>query len=178
MRYFTLISLLFFFFILSPEASGEGIVHEVKTGVLDHDTGGLWSGFSRETGTDANLEFILSPKMSLWGGDVRPVVGLSLNSSGDTSKAYGAARWETSVGSAGFFALGVGGAVHNGETGYTSRNKKALGSQVLFYFPIEAGWRLNETQSVSLFFDHVSNAWLASPNEGMDTLGIRYGYLF
>jgi hypothetical protein len=27
-------------------------------------------------------------------------------------------------------------------------------------------------------FDHISNAYLASPNEGMDTLGVRYGYQF
>jgi hypothetical protein len=27
-------------------------------------------------------------------------------------------------------------------------------------------------------FDHISNAELASPNEGLDTLGVRYGYRF
>jgi hypothetical protein len=27
-------------------------------------------------------------------------------------------------------------------------------------------------------FDHVSNAYLASPNEGMDTVGVRYGFQF
>jgi len=27
-------------------------------------------------------------------------------------------------------------------------------------------------------FDHISNGYLADPNEGLDTFGIRYGYLF
>jgi hypothetical protein len=29
-----------------------------------------------------------------------------------------------------------------------------------------------------ILFDHVSNAYLESPNDGMDTLGIVYGYRF
>lgn len=36
-------------------------LHEVKLGVLHHDTGGLWSGFRRESGADFNLEAIFSP---------------------------------------------------------------------------------------------------------------------
>jgi lipid A 3-O-deacylase len=31
---------------------------------------------------------------------------------------------------------------------------------------------------MKILFDHVSNAYLANPNEGMDTLGIVYGYRF
>jgi len=31
---------------------------------------------------------------------------------------------------------------------------------------------------MAVLFDHVSNADLAHPNEGMDTLGIVYGYRF
>lgn len=159
-------------------ASAEGLVHEMKIGGLNHDVGGLWSGVNRESGTDGNVELILNSGMGVWGGTVRPAVGISVNSSGDTSKIYGAARWETELGARGLFALGVGGAVHNGETGWVSPKKKALGSRVLFYFPIEAGFRVTDRTTVSLFFDHVSNAWLATPNEGMDTLGIRFGYRF
>lgn len=159
-------------------AQAEGPVREVKGGVLAHDVSGLWSGFKRESGADANLEIILSPMGELWGGEVSPAFGLSVNAGSDTSKLYGAARWETDLGQDGFFAFGVGGAVHNGETKLVRSDKKALGSKALFYFPIELGYRFDEQRSVSLFFDHVSNAWLASPNEGMDTLGIRFGYRF
>ena len=104
--------------------------------------------------------------------------GCSSNSAGDTSKAYGDARWEIDLGEALWFATGIGVAVHDGERKLVRNDRKALGSQVLFHFPIELGLRLDAHNSVSLFFDHVSNAWLASPNEGMDTLGARYGYRF
>ncbi|NQU58537.1 MAG: acyloxyacyl hydrolase [Rhodospirillales bacterium] len=159
-------------------ARADELLHEMKIGVLHHDQDNLWSNASRESGIDGNIELIFNADIPLWTGNVRPALGASLNATGGTSKLYGAARWEIAIGENGLFTLGVGGAVHNGETALVSNNKKALGSKVLFYFPIEAGYRINERDTVSLFFDHVSNAWLAAPNEGMDTLGIRYGIRF
>jgi lipid A 3-O-deacylase len=159
-------------------AHAEGLVHEMKVGILNHDQDNLWSNTSRESGVDGNIELIFNTDMPLWSGTLRPVLGATLNAGSDTSKIYGAARWEMEIGENFLFALGVGGAVHNGETALVRNDKKALGSRVLFYFPIEAGYRISERDTVSLFFDHVSNAWLADPNEGMDTLGIRYGIRF
>ncbi|MBF0246458.1 MAG: acyloxyacyl hydrolase [Alphaproteobacteria bacterium] len=164
--------------VFSSIAAAQDILHEVKLGLLAHDVDNLWSGSSRESGMDTNAEFIFAPKYDLLGGEVRPALGVSANSAGDTSKLYAAARWETEVLGRGFFALGIGGAVHDGEEKLVRRDRKALGSRVLFYFPIEAGYRIDDTYSVSLFFDHVSNAWMASPNEGMDTLGLRFGIKF
>jgi len=157
---------------------GGGIVYEVRAGVLDHDTDGLWSGFNRESGVDANLEFIFTSHLEALGGTVRPALGGSFNSEGDTSKGYLAARWEIEPTDNLFFALGIGGAVHSGELELVDNEQKALGLRVLFYFPIELGYRFDNRYSISAFFDHVSNAWLADPNEGMDTLGIRLGYRF
>ena len=57
-------------------------------------------------------------------------------------------------------------------------DQKALGSRVLFHIPIEIGYRLSAKTSLSVYFDHVSNAYLAHANEGMDTLGGRLGYRF
>lgn len=168
----------FFGASLAVPAQAQDLVHEVKVGVLQHDTDGLWSGYKRESGFDVNAEVILKSHMDLWGGVVRPAFGASVNSAGDTSKVYGAARWETDVFDNGFLALGLGGAVHNGHTKLTRSDRKGLGSKVLLYFPIELGYRINQHHNISLFFDHVSNAWLASPNEGMDTLGVRMGYTF
>lgn len=178
MRPLTLLVFSFALLVMPLETRADGMIHEMKIGALDHDTGGLWSGFSRESGVDTNVELIFNNDTVIWGGTVRPALGLSVNSVGDTSKVYGAARWEIDFDDRWLFALGVGAAAHNGETAYVNRNRKALGSSVLFYFPIEAGFRVNDQTTISVFFDHVSNAWLASPNEGMDTLGIRYGYRF
>jgi hypothetical protein len=37
---------------------------------------------------------------------------------------------------------------------------------------------IQERHRISILFDHMSNAYLASPNEGMDTIGVRYGFQF
>ena len=109
---------------------------------------------------------------------MRPALGVSINTSGDTSKAYLDARWRYDFENDIFVGIGVGAAVHNGETRLVRADKKALGSRVLFHIPLEAGYRFDAHTSVSLYFDHVSNAYLADANEGMDTLGVRVGYRF
>ncbi|SCA57299.1 conserved exported hypothetical protein [Candidatus Terasakiella magnetica] len=172
----SLCTVLLFGFHTSAQA--DGLVKELKLGVLDHDTDGLWSGFNREGGIDFNAEIILNHDLAFWGGVMSPALGLSVNSQGDTSKAYLDARWQTDLSDNIFFALGVGAAVHNGNNKLTNVNRKALGSKALFHFPLELGYQIDERYSISLFFDHVSNAWTSSPNEGMDTLGIRFGYRF
>jgi lipid A 3-O-deacylase len=53
-----------------------------------------------------------------------------------------------------------------------------LGHRVLFPIPAEAGYRFDDHNSLSAYFDHMSNANTVSPNEGMDRLGIHYGYRF
>jgi lipid A 3-O-deacylase len=59
-----------------------------------------------------------------------------------------------------------------------------LGTRVLFHIPVEIGLRFDEHNSVSLFWEHTSNAGLGhlgfgeDYNDGMDRVGIRYGYQF
>ena len=65
-------------------------LHEIRVGVLAHDVDGLWSGSRREDGIDLNGELIFShPTFSLLSGNVRPNLGVSINTQGDTSKLYG-----------------------------------------------------------------------------------------
>ncbi len=154
-------------------------LHEVRFAALSHDVDGLWSGDRAEGGVDWNAEVTFFREgWSLWRGEVRPQIGVSINDQGDTSKAYAGALWEIEADWGGFFAIGLGAAIHNGELETDDDDRKQLGSRVLFRIPIEIGFRFWEHHSLSLAFDHVSNANLASENEGLDTLGIRYGYRF
>jgi lipid A 3-O-deacylase len=170
-------------FAASPSIrAGDRIVpswlHEVKLGVLHHDTG-LWSGAGREIGMDVNLEAIFSPQVQFLGGFIRPAFGGSVNATGDTSKLYAGLRWQYEHASGIFFGVGGGGAVHDGKLHLQpSNDRAALGSRVLFHIPFELGYRFNHNSALSAYFDHVSNAYLANPNEGLDTLGARYGYRF
>ncbi len=165
-----------------PGAShAEGFVREVRGGVLAHDVTNLWSGF--RTANDAvaiNLEAILSPSLQLWGGTIRPAIGASIATEGGTSNVYLDARWEFETPSGIFFSLGIGGTVHNGETQLLTVNQsaKALGSRLLFHLPAEIGYRFDGRNSVSIYFEHMSNGYTQDQNEGLDRLGVRYGYRF
>ncbi len=68
--------------------------------------------------------------------------------------------------------------MHDGKLETNEEDKKELGSHILLRIPIEIGYMLNERHRVSIAFDHVSNANLSSPNEGLDTFGLRYAYHF
>ena len=157
----------------------KSIIDEVRIGILAHDVPGLWSGWRIETARpDINGEVILSPSVNFLGGTVRPAIGGSYNTGGGTSKAYVDARWEVQSALGVFFGLGLGAALHNGYRDSTSIDHKALGSRVLFHIPIEIGYRFQGGQTVSVYFEHISNGYTQKSNEGLDSLGVRYGFKF
>jgi len=151
---------------------------ELRGGVLAHDVPGLWAGFSLEDGVDINAELLFGRGIGVLGGTLRPALGVSVNTLGFTSRAYLDARWEIAFESGIFLGLGLGAAVHDGLTDPTEPDRKALGSRVLFHIPIELGLRLDARNSVSVYFEHTSNGNLATYNEGLDAIGVRYGYRF
>ena len=153
----------------------ESVFYEIRGGVLAHDVN-LWAARGVEDGTTFNGELVFSPSVDLLGGKIRPAVGASLTTQEGTSYGYADAKWEWS-GPVFFFGLGLGAAVHDGSTN-GSRNEKALGSRVLFHVPAEVGWQFTEKNRVSLYFEHVSNAFLADNNEGLDNIGVRLSHRF
>lgn len=175
-------------FSKDKEAS-QPLIQIVTVGILEHDVSGLWSGFQREGGTDFNADVAFK---SLYESDatstvipytdllVYPAAGVSINNRGNTSKLYGDIRFEigTKRDTGPFFVFGIGAAVHDGKLDTRRRDRKNLGSRVLLHFPVELGIEIVEQHRISIFFDHVSNAYTANRNEGMDTLGVRYGYKF
>jgi lipid A 3-O-deacylase len=159
--------------------SSAPFIAEARVGILAHDVPGLWSRFNLETRKpDINGEIILSPELAFLGGRIRPALGGTWNTHGGTSKAYVDARWEYQTRVGIFFGLGLGAAVHNGYLGPTSVDHKALGSRVLFHIPIELGYRFDGGQTVSLYFEHTSNGYTQTYNEGLDSIGLRYGFKF
>jgi lipid A 3-O-deacylase len=161
----------------ADEGGGKFGIYELKGGVLAHDTEPQ-QGDRAEDGVDLNLEAIFTPSLPFLGGSIRPALGASANTAGDTSQVYLDARWEYEFETGAYVGLGLGAAVHNGETGDPGPDERALGSPVLFHIPVEAGYRFDGHHGVSLYFDHISNANLADHNEGLNTLGVRYGYRF
>jgi lipid A 3-O-deacylase len=163
----------------SGQASPTGPVREIRLGVAAHDVNNLWSRSSKEKGPDLIAEVIFNyPLFRLLSAEAYPNVGISLNTRGDTSKVYGGFLLRWAIASPFFFSTGLGLTLHNGKLDTGSPDRKSLGSRVLFRVPIEFGIVLSRHHIISLAFDHMSNAGLASPNEGLDTVGVVYAYHF
>jgi len=161
-----------------PKEQNQKWLSEIRMGILAHDVP-VWSRFREESGVDLNAELIFRwPNFSLLSGLLRSNLGATLNNHGDTSKIYSGFLWEHRWQSGMFLDLGLGLAVHNGELETDDDNKKALGSRILFRIPVEIGLLFAEHHGVSVMFAHVSNAYLANPNEGLDVIGLRYSYRF
>lgn len=164
---------------LPNHAIAGDFISEFKIGVLAHDVPDLWSGFQLETDApDINVEVIFARYIPFLGGRIHPALGGSINTGGGTSHAYLDARWQIDTPSGFFFAIGLGAAIHDGETDPVAPDMKALGSRVLFHIPAEIGFRFDEHNSLSVYFEHTSNAYTMTYNEGLDRLGVRYGYRF
>jgi hypothetical protein len=166
---------------LANDASANDLLYALKVGVLAHDVPDLWSGFQVEhNAADINIEAQFAAAWALPWGAIRPVIGGSINTRGDTSDGYIDARWQGDLPSGVFFGLGLGAAIHDGEIGGANSDpdKKWLGSHVLFHIPIEIGYHLDQHSDVSVYFEHMSNAYTQKYNEGMDRIGLRYGYRF
>ena len=160
-------------------ARADEIVHEFKFGTLSHDVPGLWSGFRREKASvDINIEAQLKPSFALLGGTVRPALGGTINTEGQTSHMYADAKWTFVQPSGIFFTAGIGAAMHDGMWNKSDPHSKALGSMALFHIPIEIGYQIDRRNSVSIYFEHTSNGNSQAYNEGLDRIGIRYGYVY
>ena len=165
--------------MLCASAAGaqDGVVSAVRGGVLYHDAPIIAENV--EDGVDVNLEVrFRSPSVLADIGAPEPVVGGTLNSEGDTSRVYAGLAWTADLSGEVFLSGVLGGAVHDGELDPVEPDRKALGSRVLFHLALELGIRLDAHNDVAIYFDHMSNAYLADENEGLDTIGIRYGYSF
>lgn len=157
------------------------LVSEVDGGVLGHDIG-LWGQRHVEEGVAINGNLIFAPSLEFFAGTpLHGVARLELGGSkatAGTSFAYADAIYEADLGSDFFARIGLGGAVQDGKLRATASDRKALGSRELFHIPIEAGIAVTPAYRVSIYFEHVSNGYLARPNEGLDNAGLRLGYRF
>jgi lipid A 3-O-deacylase len=160
-----------------PAGAQESIFSEVRGGVYAHDIS-FWS-FHRENGADVNAELLfVSPDFLDVVWSPRPHVGATVNTDGKTSFVYGGLTWEYDL-PADFFVDGsLGLAAHNGKLDTNDPDRKSLGSPVLFRVGAALGYNLTEKVNVSIQFEHMSNAYIANPNEGMDNAGLRLGYRF
>lgn len=175
-------------------AQAQQVVSEVRVGALAHDVPFL--GEHKEPGADINGELLfVSPIPDSWVADVAPAwrwmltprinIGGDVNTSGATSQLYFGLTWTATLfnqvltaDDSLFLGVGFGPAFNNGHISTTDPNRKSLGSHVLFHPSIDIGYRFDKRWSVSIYYEHSSNAGLASQNEGLNNAGLRVGLAF
>ena len=167
-----------------PARAADGIIDELKVGVLDHVA--TIGGHHKEPGADINGEVLFtSPSFLDLIWSPRPHLGTDINTDGKTSQFYFGLTWRllhfTQIfnDNDGVYFLGsLGGAVHDGHLTGGGTQDKQLGSRILFRESIDLGYEFYKRQSISVFLDHISDAGLTKQNEGITNIGVRYGYGF
>ena len=162
---------------------------EIKLGLLKHSVP-ISTSTPKEKGVDANFEVLFtSPPILKVIGAPKPHLGASINGSkNDTDQVYSGLTWSWLPFKNIFVDASLGLSIHNGvrdvetKPGYTDPldgRVREFGCDWLFRESIEAGIVLQDIHRISLMWDHISHGGICGgENEGMDNLGLRYGYLF
>lgn len=158
----------------------QNVISEVKLSLLAHDVH-IFSSSRKEDGVDVNGEILFNlPSYAFlsWIGNPRFHLGGSINSEGDTDQGYFGLTWDYHSDMGVFIEGSFGGAFHDGKLDSYSDDRKSLGARVLFRISGSLGYQFDDHHSLAVMIDHISNAGLASPNDGMDNVGVRYGFRF
>ena len=155
----------------SGQALAQPTIDEWRVGLMAHDVED-----NDEKGADLNAELILNLDIESESLLIpRPVVGVSLNSDGDTSQIYGGGAWNIEIGEDFFSEIMLGVVAHNGETSMTDRpDDRELGCSVMFREALSLGYRMDESKSIMATVSHISNAGLCDQNSGLTNAGLRF----
>lgn len=173
-----------------PQEPLWNIISELRFGVLIHDSVFLNSHHSNylnpfenryESGADFNPEIVfVSPDFLDVVFSPRFHIGGTINSGDDTNSAYAVASWDYIWDNDAFLEGFLGMAWHDGEQHDGNADGKIeFGSRMLFRLGAEVGWRWQKVHGFSFIWEHLSNAgWLSDKNQGVNNIGLRYGYRF
>ena len=139
---------------------------EVRTGISDHNTAilGDHGTSGREDGPVINAEISNGTLFAT----------ASVNTAGDTS--FAAAGLEYTLGDKWFIRPALGLAIHDGHIN-GDRNELKLGSRALIYTRADLGHDFGNW-SLAFRVEHLSNANLGDPNNGLDNYGVVIAWDF
>lgn len=168
-------------------------VDEIHIGVMDHNIC-VTNCDNADKEDGPNVEFQVSfdsPGFLNWAGAPQPYLMASINTAGDTSVGGAGLEWRWNF--AGNWALepGVGIVAHDGatdnpfangtpEAAAFSEENVLLGSDLLFRTSLGLTYDFDGPWEAQLFFEHLSHGQILASgrNQGLDELGIRFGYQF
>ena len=166
------------FLCASSPAAAEGILTELRLGILDHDSD-LVRERKETSDPDINIEArFASPDFLDWAWAPNPLIGANINTGDGTSLAYAGLGWTFYLTDAIFADLTLGGAIHDGETSRRTADSRNYGCRLNFHESVSLGYSFDAHNAIMVGFDHMSNASLCDRNDGLTNIGIRYAYKF
>jgi lipid A 3-O-deacylase len=152
---------------------------EARLGGALYDTG-LLTRPVRISGAAINGEFLFaSPHILDLIGSPRPYFGVDVGIAANPIHfVYAGLTWDYHFTSRFYISGSVGGAIHTAANFVNPPTQRALGSRMLFHVGAAVGYDFTPNLTGQIYTNHFSNAGLASPNEGHDSSGIRFGYRF
>ncbi len=157
------------------ESEAPSIVDSIILGAFAHE---VWN--SDESGVDGNLELRLRPFFGHdWSVDILPTVGATVNFSGDTNTVYAGATARYRFTEALFFEGFFGFTVHDANTPVDA-NGLDLGCKLLFREGAGLGYQRGK-HSLGVYVSHASHGGIIcdeDENDGITSVGLRYGYHF
>jgi hypothetical protein len=150
-----------------------------------HYTGPGFS-FHAEGGVDVNAEVLFVSPWSQFSNPFvdfllrpRPMLGVEINTRGDTSQAYLGATWTLPLFDIFFVEATFGGSIHDGPlTSAPPVYRSAYGCRLNFHESGSAGLQLGANWRIMATAEHMSNGIFCQPNAGLTTYGARIGYKF
>ena len=178
---------------LALAPSAEAGVDEVHVGIMAHN---ICVTDCKNAGKEEgpNVEFQVSfdsPGFLGWAGAPQPYLVASVNVTGDTSFGGAGLEWRWNFAEGWALEPGVGYIVHDGEltNPFANGTPEAaafaaehvqLGSRDLFRTSLGLTRDFEGPWEAELFFSHLSHGQILGEgrNQGMDQLGVRFGYQF
>ena len=145
----------------------QSVAYDVRLGLVQ-------SPQEHENNVGVNAELIFPESYTRF--ELRPHVGVNINTTGYTSAIYTGMLVSRKYAEKYLLEASLGFSMHNGRIKRSQARKgRVLGSRLLFRESLSLGYFYNKSDTVSLFIDHISNANIAPPNHGITNLGVRFG---
>jgi hypothetical protein len=148
--------------------------------------GTFYHGYEgRESGTGDIALDVLLPAFNLGNSglantfSLHPQLGADINLQGKTSAAFAGLAGVVDLPGSLMIEGDLGGSVNNGKaTSPDDTGRAELGCTALFREALGIGFHLSSKTTLMAVAEHMSNANLCTPNNGITNFGLRLGYSF
>ncbi|MGE0741553.1 MAG: acyloxyacyl hydrolase [Hyphomonadaceae bacterium] len=177
--------------LMAPAANAG--VDEVHVGVMQHNIC-VTNCKNADKEDGPNVEFQVSfdsPTWLDWAASPQPYLIASVNTAGETSYAGFGLEWRWDFAENWALEPGVGYVIHDGETNNPFANGTPeaaafaeehvlLGSEDLFRTSLALTYDFEGPWEAQVLFEHLSHGQILGNgrNQGLDNIGIRFGYQF